>query len=72
MAKEECIKTEGKVLESLPNACFKVSLVETNHVILCHLCGKMRKNKIRVLPGDEVDVEISTYDLTKGRIVKRK
>ena len=71
MPKEELIKAEGKVLESLPNACFKVSILESNHVILCHLCGKMRKNFIRVLPGDDVDVEISAYDLTKGRIVKR-
>lgn len=72
MPKEELIEAEGKVLESLPNACFRVELVDNGHILLCHLCGKMRKNFIRVLPGDEVDVEISAYDLTKGRIKKRK
>ena len=72
MAKEECLKVDGKVLESLPNANFRVLLIESDHIILCHLCGKMRQNFIRVLPGDEVEVEISPYDLTKGRISKRK
>jgi len=72
VAKEEVLKADGKVLESLPNANFKVLLIESNHTILCHLCGKMRQNFIRVLPGDDVEVEISPYDLSKGRISKRK
>jgi len=58
------------VLEALPNAMFKVQL-ENKHVILCHLSGKMRMNFIRILPGDKVTVEMSPYDLSKGRIVYR-
>lgn len=68
--KEDIIELEGKVLEALPNAMFKVEL-ENKHVILAHLSGKMRMHFIRILPGDRVTVEISPYDLTKGRITYR-
>ena len=71
MAKEEPIKVDGKVLETLPNAMFKVEL-ENKHVLLAHISGKMRMHFIKILPGDEVTVEISPYDLTRGRIVLRK
>ncbi|MGB0935642.1 MAG: translation initiation factor IF-1 [Alphaproteobacteria bacterium] len=67
MAKEEQIEFEGTVVELLPNATFKVEL-ENGHVIVAHTSGRMRKNRIRVLAGDKVTVEMSTYDLTKGRI----
>jgi len=70
MAKEENIQVEGTVIESLPNTIFKVQL-ENNHVIIAHISGKMRKNYIRILKGDKVTVEISPYDLTKGRIIFR-
>ncbi len=70
MAKEEPIRVEGVVKESLPNARFRVEL-ETGHKILCHVSGKMRMHYIRILPGDKVQVEISPYDLDKGRIVYR-
>ena len=62
---------DAKVLEALPNAMFKVSL-ENGHEILAHVSGKMRMHYIRILPGDEVTVEVSPYDLTRGRIVLRK
>lgn len=68
--KEETIELEGKVLESLPNAMFKVEL-ENGHKILAHISGKMRMHYIRILPGDKVLVQMSPYDLTKGRIVYR-
>ncbi|MEF3254142.1 MAG: translation initiation factor IF-1 [Deferribacterales bacterium] len=68
--KDDVIEFEGTVLEALPNAMFKVEL-ENKHVILCHLSGKMRMNFIRILPGDKVTVEMSPYDLTKGRITYR-
>lgn len=68
--KDDVIEFEGIVLEALPNAMFKVEL-ENKHVILCHLSGKMRMNFIRILPGDKVTVEMSPYDLTKGRITYR-
>lgn len=68
--RDDVIETEGKVLEALPNAMFKVEL-ENGHVILAHLSGKMRMHFIRILPGDRVTVEISPYDLTKGRITYR-
>ena len=71
MAKEELIEFEGKVIEVLPNTMFKVQL-ENGHIILAHTSGKMRKNRIRVLMNDLVTVEMSTYDLTKGRISHRK
>ncbi|MFY9397007.1 MAG: translation initiation factor IF-1 [Desulfomonilia bacterium] len=69
MAKD-VIETEGVVVEPLPNAMFKVQL-ENGHQILAHISGKMRMHYIRILPGDRVQVEISPYDLTKGRIVYR-
>jgi translation initiation factor IF-1 len=69
MAKD-VIETEGVVVEPLPNAMFKVRL-ENGHQILAHISGKMRMHYIRILPGDKVQVEISPYDLTKGRIVYR-
>lgn len=70
MAKEEPIRVEATVKESLPNAMFKVVL-ENGHEIMAHVSGKMRMNFIRILPGDQVTVEMSPYDLTKGRIVYR-
>lgn len=71
MAKEELIQFEGKVIEVLPNTMFKVEL-ENGHVILAHTSGRMRKNRIRILLGDEVSVEMTPYDLSKGRITHRK
>lgn len=71
MAKDDVIEVEGTVLETLPNAMFKVEL-ENGHVVLAHVSGKIRMNYIRILPGDTVTVEISTYDLTRGRITYRK
>jgi len=71
MAKKDVIELEGVVLESLPNATFKIKL-ENGHEILGHISGKMRMNYIRILPGDKVLVQVSPYDLTKGRIVYRK
>jgi len=70
MAKEELIETEGKVLEALPNAMFRVEL-ENGHVVLAHVSGKMRMNFIRILPGDKVKLELSPYDLSRGRITFR-
>jgi translation initiation factor IF-1 len=70
MPKEDAIEVEGSVIEPLPNAMFKVQL-DSGHVVLAHISGKMRKNFIRILRGDRVLVELSTYDLTKGRIVYR-
>ncbi|MCF6246444.1 MAG: translation initiation factor IF-1 [Desulfobacterales bacterium] len=70
MAKEEPIKVDGKVLETLPNAMFKVEL-ENKHVLLAHISGKMRMHFIKILPGDKVTVEISPYDLSRGRITYR-
>ncbi|MGL4523459.1 MAG: translation initiation factor IF-1 [Bacilli bacterium] len=70
MAKEDVIELEGKVLETLPNAMFKVEL-ENGHVILAHVSGKIRMNFIRILPGDRVTIELSPYDLTRGRITYR-
>ena len=70
MAKEEAIQVEGKIIESLPNAMFKVEL-ENGHVVLAHVSGKMRMHFIRILPGDTVKLELSPYDLTKGRIIFR-
>jgi len=71
MAKEDVIELEGTVLEALPNAMFKVEL-ENKHVVLAHISGKMRMNYIKILPGDKVLVQMSPYDLTRGRIVYRK
>jgi translation initiation factor IF-1 len=71
MAKEDLIEMKGVVAEVLPNAMFRVKL-ENEHVILAHTAGKMRKNRIRVLAGDSVVVEMTPYDLTKGRIIFRE
>ncbi|UCG06908.1 MAG: translation initiation factor IF-1 [Desulfobacterales bacterium] len=71
MAKEEPIKVEGIVLETLPNAMFKVEL-ENKHQVLAHISGKMRMHFIKILPGDKVTVELSPYDLTRGRITYRE
>ncbi|HOX09302.1 MAG TPA: translation initiation factor IF-1 [Candidatus Omnitrophota bacterium] len=70
MAKEEAIEVEGVVLEALPNAMFRVELDE-GHKVLAHVSGKMRMNFIRILPGDRVKMELSPYDLTRGRITFR-
>ncbi len=67
MSKEDVIEIEGIVVEKLPNAMFKVEL-ENGHQVLAHISGKLRKNFIRILPGDKVTMEMSPYDLTKGRI----
>ncbi len=70
MAKEEAIVVEGRVIEPLPNAMFRVEL-ENGHRVLAHISGKMRMHFIKILPGDKVTVELSPYDLTRGRIVYR-
>lgn len=70
MSKEDVIEIEGIVVEKLPNAMFKVEL-ENGHQVLAHISGKLRKNFIRILPGDKVTMEMSPYDLTKGRITWR-
>lgn len=70
MAKSDVIEVQGKVVEALPNAMFKVEL-ENGHVILAHISGKLRMNFIRILPGDTVTIELSPYDLTRGRITWR-
>jgi translation initiation factor IF-1 len=71
LAKEESIEAEGTVIETLPNAFFKVEM-ENGHVVLAHISGKMRKHYIRILPGDKVTMELSPYDLTRGRITYRE
>jgi translation initiation factor IF-1 len=70
MAKEDAIEVTATVLEALPNAMFRAEL-ENGHKVLAHISGKMRKNFIRILPGDRVAIELSPYDLTRGRIVFR-
>ena len=70
LSKEDVIKVSGKIIEALPNATFQVEL-ENGHKILAHVSGKLRMNFIRILPGDKVTVEMSPYDLTKGRITWR-
>ena len=70
MAKDDVIELEGTILESMPNAMFKVKL-ENGHEILAHISGKIRKNFIRILPGDRVKVEMTPYDLSRGRITFR-
>jgi translation initiation factor IF-1 len=70
MAKEEAIVVEGRVVEPLPNAMFRVEL-ENGHRVLAHISGKMRMHFIKILPGDKVTVELSPYDLTRGRIIYR-
>jgi translation initiation factor IF-1 len=71
MAKEELIEVIGEIVEALPNARFKVKL-ENGHLVLAHVSGKMRMHFIRILPGDKVKLELSPYDLTKGRITFRQ
>jgi len=70
MPKEEAIQVEGKVLETLPNAMFRVEL-EKGHKVLAHISGKMRMHFIKILPGDTVTVELSPYDLSRGRVIYR-
>ncbi|CAL4321470.1 translation initiation factor IF-1 [Buchnera aphidicola] len=70
MTKEKNIEMQGKVIDTLPNTMFRVEL-ENKHIITAHISGKMRKNYIRILTGDKVTVEITPYDLTKGRIIFR-
>jgi translation initiation factor IF-1 len=70
MAKEDLIEVEGVVKEALPNALFRVEL-ENGHIVLAHISGKIRMNFIRILPGDKVKMELSPYDLTRGRITYR-
>jgi translation initiation factor IF-1 len=70
MAKEESIRVEGVVLETLPNAMFRVEL-ENKHRVLAHISGKMRMHFIKILPGDKVTIELSPYDLSRGRIIYR-
>jgi len=70
MSKEDVIQMQGEVIENLPNATFRVK-PENGHVLLSHISGKMRMHYIRILPGDKVTVELTPYDLTKGRIVFR-
>ena len=71
MAKEEPIQIEGKILETLPNATFRVE-IEGGHIVLAHVSGKMRMHYIKILPGDMVLLELSPYDLSRGRIIYRK
>jgi translation initiation factor IF-1 len=71
MAKKDVIELEGTILEALPNAMFRVEL-ENGHVVLGHISGKMRMHYIKILPGDKVIVQVSPYDLSRGRIVYRK
>jgi translation initiation factor IF-1 len=71
MPKEEAIQVEGRVLETLPNAMFRVEL-ENGHKVLAHISGKMRMHFIKILPGDKVTVELSPYDLSRGRIIFRE
>lgn len=70
MPKEEAVQVEGTVKEALPNAMFRVEL-QNQHLVLAHVSGKMRMNFIRILPGDKVMLELSPYDLTRGRIIYR-
>lgn len=71
MSKEEAIEVTATVLETLPNAMFRVTVEDNQHEVLAHVSGKMRKNFIRILPGDKVLVELSPYDLKRGRITYR-
>ena len=70
MSKADVIEIEGKVVEKLPNAMFRVEL-ENGHIVLAHISGKLRMNYIKILPGDTVTIEVSPYDLSKGRIIWR-
>lgn len=71
MAKEDVIELDGEVIDTLPNTTFRVKL-DNGHVVMAHISGKMRKNYIRILTGDKVKVEVSPYDLSKGRITFRE
>ena len=71
MPKEDAIEVIATVIEPLPNAMFRVEIAESKHQVLAHISGKMRKNFIRILPGDKVQVELSPYDLSRGRITYR-
>ena len=70
MSKQDLLEFKGKVIDLLPNAMFRVQL-ENNHIVTAHAAGKLRKNRIRILQGDKVKVEVTPYDLTKGRIIFR-
>jgi translation initiation factor IF-1 len=72
MAREDLIEVEAKVIEILPNTKFKVELIQNGHMVLAHVSGKIRMHNIRILPGDKVTVELSPYDLTRGRITYRR
>jgi translation initiation factor IF-1 len=72
MAREDLIEVEAKVIEVLPNTKFKVELLQNGHIVLAHVSGKIRMNNIRILPGDKVTVELSPYDLSRGRITYRR
>ena len=72
MSKEEAVQLEGIVEEALPNAMFKVKLDTTGSVVIGIISGRMRQNKIKILPGDRVEIEFSPYDLARGRITRRK
>lgn len=72
MARDDLIEVEAKVIEVLPNTKFKVELIQNGHMVLAHVSGKIRMNNIRILPGDKVTVELSPYDLTRGRITYRR
>ena len=71
MANQDAITVTGLITEALGNSIFRVELDNIDNIIICHISGKMRQNYIRIMPGDRVEVEMSPYDLTKGRIVKR-
>ncbi|AUD62284.1 MAG: translation initiation factor IF-1 [Acholeplasmataceae bacterium] len=72
MAREDLIEVEARVIEVLPNTKFKVELIQNGHIVLAHVSGKIRMHNIRILPGDKVTVELSPYDLTRGRITYRR
>ncbi|RJX24788.1 MAG: translation initiation factor IF-1 [Acholeplasma sp.] len=72
MPREDLIEVEAKVIEVLPNTKFKVELLQNGHIVLAHVSGKIRMNNIRILPGDKVTVELSPYDLSRGRITYRR
>lgn len=72
MARDDLIEVEARVIEVLPNTKFKVELIQNGHMVLAHVSGKIRMHNIRILPGDKVTVELSPYDLTRGRITYRR
>ncbi len=72
MARQDLIEAEARVIEVLPNTKFKVELIQNGHIVLAHVSGKIRMHNIRILPGDKVTVELSPYDLTRGRITYRR